>query len=435
MNELAARYLLLLLALLAPALWCAPPQEAQLALDYGTELSLLTFPAQTADTFATLIWAPSEHGLQQAEIDIAEALARQLAPAGFEIVVPDYFSSYFLPPGASALDQVAASSLTALLQALRRRHADDGDYRIYLVAADKAAVSAMQALRQLQQEAPLRNTALILLNPDVTTGPPTPGKPGRYHPIVTSTNAPVFIVQAEKSPWRLTLLKLQQALGAGGSDVFVRLLRGVRDRFYFRPDATAAESEMARRLPALVIRAMQLLEPHVGNPRQAAAIATDPGAKKQSAHARERRLRPYDGPQGHTLALPDLDGNMRSLESWRGKVVLLNFWASWCPPCVHEIPSMVMLKKRLADRPFEIVAVNLGETKAEVLAFLRQHPVNFPVLLDPRNEAARAWRVSAYPTTFIIDRAGNIRYALAGGRDWADDATIELLRRLLDENA
>ncbi len=435
MKKLAARYLLVLLALLAPALWCAPPREEQLTLDDGTELSLLTFPAQTTETFATLIWAPSEHGLQPAEIGIAEALARRLAPVGFEVVAPDYFSSYFLPPGASSLDQVAATSLAALLRALRQRHANNGDYRIYLVAADKAAISAMRALRQHQRKMPLRNTALILLDPDVTVGPPAPGEPARYHPIVAMTNAPIFIAQAEKSPWRLTLLNLQQVLGTGGSDVFVQLLRGVRDRFYFRPDATAAEDGMAHRLPAIIIRAIRLLEPHIGQPRRAVASSAEVGAKKQAEHGGERRLRPYAGSQERTLTLPDLDGNIRSLESWRGKVVLLNFWASWCPPCVHEIPSMVALKKRLADSPFEIVAVNLGETREEVLTFLQRHPVNFPVLLDRRSEAARAWRINAYPTTFIIDKTGNIRFALAGGHDWTDATTVELLRQLLDEDA
>ncbi len=432
--KFAARYLLTLLALLAPALWCAPPREERLTLDDGIELSLLTFSARTAETFATLIWAPSEHGLQQAEIGIAEALARRLAPVGFEVVAPDYFSSYFLPPGASSLDQVAATSLEALLRALRQRHANNGDYRIYLVAADKAAISAMQALRQRQRETPLRNTALILLNPDVTAGPPAPGEPVRYHPIVAMTNAPIFIAQAEKSPWRLTLLNLQQVLGAGGSDVFVQLLRGVRDRFYFRPDATPAEDEVARRLPAIIIRAIRLLEPHIGQPRHVVSPA-EVGAKKQAEHGGERRLQPYEGSQERTLTLPDLNGNIRSLESWRGKVVLLNFWASWCPPCVHEIPSMVALKKRLADSPFEIVAVNLGETREEVLAFLQRRPVNFPVLLDRRSEAARAWRINAYPTTFIIDKAGDIRFALAGGHDWTDATTVELLRQLLDEDA
>ncbi len=421
-----------LFLLILPAWMPAPAAERIIGLPDGDELTVEIHPANPPAAAGTVVWLPSEHGIQPAEREVVTALARSVAPAGFELWLPDYYSSLFLPPGSESLERAAAPALLAVLETLRHRHPRQP---VFVVAANKAAAAALQSLRQWQQnDGPLRNIGLILLNPDVNRGTPTPGQALRYRPVVTMSNAAIHLIQAEKSPWRLSLHRLAEALGNGGSDVFVQRLAGVRDRFWFRPDADGAEEALSRRLPRIIIAAMRRLAPYMEKPRQAAP-ATRPDGETMISTKRERGLTLYRGAQGRRLALPDLDGRRHDLSDWHGKVVLLNFWAGWCPPCVHELPSMVALKRQLRDAPFEIVAVNLGESVDEIQAFLARHPVNFPVLRDATGETARQWRVGAYPTSFLIDRNGKIRYGLAGGHDWQSPETVRQIRSLLEQPA
>ncbi len=432
--KLSLRHLLIPLLLLLSSVSHSAPKEYLLPLNDGGELSILQFPAQVEQAATRYIWMPTEHGLQPAEVSVAEQLAK--LSADVEVLIPDYFTSFFLPAGKQALNEVAARSLQSVLKKYPAPQAGISKQDIFIVAPNKAAIPAMQALHAIQTTRPAQRIGLILLNPDVTNGPPIPGVPTQYHPIVSSTNAPVFIIQAEKSPWRHGLFKLESTLEKSGSDVFLQVLPDVRDRFYFRPDASEKETAMAQRLPRILAQAANLLAPYLDKERSLPSVSdrtTAEATERKPKQQRKRGLSPYTGAQGKSFSLPDLEGTMKSLQDWRGKVVLLNFWASWCPPCVHEIPSMVALKNRLKGRPFEIVAVNLGEPVSDVRHFLSQHPVNFPVLLDSRGETAKSWQVAAYPTSFIIDRDGRIRLALAGGHDWDEPESVDVIEKLLNE--
>ncbi len=432
MNRLPSPLVIFLCLLLLPWPVTTNADERIIELPSGDELTVEVFPATTATVAGTVVWAPSEHGIQPGEKKTIEALAALLAPAGFELWLPDYFSSFFLPPGSQSLEQAAAPSLLALLEKLRTRSRNDVAHPVFLIAGNKAAIAALDALHRFQQEhGAVKRIGLILLNPDVNVSTPRPGETARYRPVVHRSNAPIYILQAEKSPWRLSLFSLSEALGRGGSDVFLQLLRGVRDRFWFRSDATDAEDEAGAKLPAIIAIAMQRLSAYMDEPRST-VVAAPTEQEPVEEQKRLRGLTQYHGRQGIGLRLPDLTGQPHDLTQWRGKVILLNFWASWCPPCVHEIPSMVALKNALKDKPFEIVAVNLGETREEIDAFLQRHPVNFPILRDESGETAKRWRVSAYPTSFIIDSEGVIRYGLAGGHDWQTPETVETIRTLIE---
>lgn len=133
------------------------------------------------------------------------------------------------------------------------------------------------------------------------------------------------------------------------------------------------------------------------------------------------------------FTLPDTQGQNVALNDAFGQVVLVNFWASWCPPCVHEMPSMAGLKTQLQGQPFEILAVNLGESKQQVEAFMIEHPLNFPVLLDEHGSAVQDWKIMAYPSSFLVDKTGKIRYALFGATDWQLPGHVQKIQQLLHE--
>jgi len=142
-------------------------------------------------------------------------------------------------------------------------------------------------------------------------------------------------------------------------------------------------------------------------------------------------LKPWPGGPTPGLELRELDGRGHRLADYRGKVVLVNFWATWCAPCRDEMPSIQRLKEKLAGRPFEVLAVNLDEPEARVRKFLSQMKVDFTVLLDPEKKVARAWEARILPASFVIGPDGRIRYSLVGELDWARDHVVSRISELL----
>jgi cytochrome c biogenesis protein CcmG, thiol:disulfide interchange protein DsbE len=145
-------------------------------------------------------------------------------------------------------------------------------------------------------------------------------------------------------------------------------------------------------------------------------------------------LKPWTGGATPELVLRDLKGATVNLADYRGKVVLVNFWATWCEPCRDEMPSMQELKRKLGGRPFEIIAVNLAESEAKVADFLRRFPVDFTILLDRSSEVRREWKVKMLPTSFVVAPDGSLRYAVVGEMNWADQYATLGLTRLVPKN-
>src|SRR6185503_11896974 len=140
-----------------------------------------------------------------------------------------------------------------------------------------------------------------------------------------------------------------------------------------------------------------------------------------AGHAAAQHLRPWTGGAAPALALQDLDGRLHRLEDYRGKVVLINFWATWCEPCREEMPSMNRLRASLAGRPFEVLAVNLAESEARIRRFKEQVPLDFAVLMDRDSATARAWQARVLPISFLIGPDGRIRYSVVGEIDWTQE--------------
>jgi thiol-disulfide isomerase/thioredoxin len=145
-------------------------------------------------------------------------------------------------------------------------------------------------------------------------------------------------------------------------------------------------------------------------------------------------LKRWAGGATPPLVLKDLKGVTHDLLQYRGKVVLVNFWATWCEPCRDEMPSMQQLKRKLAGRPFEVIAVNLAESENKVVDFLRRYPAEFTVVLDRNSTARSDWNVKVLPTSFVVDADGVIRYSVVGEFNWADEYAALGLTRLVPAN-
>lgn len=154
-----------------------------------------------------------------------------------------------------------------------------------------------------------------------------------------------------------------------------------------------------------------------------------------SANAKELKpLTPRDAPSA--LALKDLDGKPHTLADYKGRVVLVNFWATWCPPCRAEMPSMQRLKEAMKDKPFTILAVDMAESEAEVRQFLKDMKdakLDFTLLMDKDGKALKEWKVFVFPTSYVLDAEGKLRYSLLGSTEWDEFDTLKKIEALLPQ--
>lgn len=388
----------------------------------GAEIAYYHYPAKGKKLF---IWLAPEAGLQSSEKNIAQQLAQQ----GIEVWYPDLFETNFLPIAASSVEQFPVSQIQALIAA-----ANTGK-DIYLVTSGRGVIPIFKGLRQWQLEMP-KSTAIkgvILLSAKFYVETPDPGQAAKILPIVRATNIPIYLFQPAKSPWRWKLDKTLPALQQGGSEVFLQILSNVRDRFYYRPDAVAEEYQLASQLPALLARASKVLS-NLSAKRTAASLS-EVSKRNVATSKKERVLTPYtERPFAPVLSLKDLQGNQVSLSDLKGEVVMVNFWASWCPPCVYEMPSMQRLKQSMQGKPFRILAVNMAEDIPTINKFLKEKvQVDFTIMLDSDGAALKRWKVFAFPTTYFIDKQGRLRYGLFGGREWDKPDVIDVIDKLVKE--
>ena len=149
-------------------------------------------------------------------------------------------------------------------------------------------------------------------------------------------------------------------------------------------------------------------------------------------------LEPYGKKDNLNFSLADLKGKTHTLADYRGKVVLVNFWASWCMPCVEEMPELTQLKQHIDSLPFarqsfEILALNVGERENRVKHFAKRIKFNLPVLLDISSKVFNQWNIEIMPSSFLIDANGIVRYRVPGNPGWDTEQTLSLIEQLIKE--
>ena len=142
-------------------------------------------------------------------------------------------------------------------------------------------------------------------------------------------------------------------------------------------------------------------------------------------------LKAWTGGPPPALEIRDLDGRLHRLADYRGRVVLINFWATWCGPCRDEMPSIQRLKEKLAGRPFTVLAVNLDEPESRIRKFLSEMKVDFTILLDTDRMVARAWDARILPASFLVGPGGRIHYSLVGEFEWDHELVVDRVREML----
>jgi peroxiredoxin len=416
-----------LLLFMLPGLQANAAEEIEIPLSDGSDAFVTRYAAEGNDL---IVWFPSEFGISPRQGPLAEALAAR----GIETWVPDLHATWFLAVGRYSLTKIDPAFLKEILQAARERSRK----RVYLMAPGRTAATGLSAIRQWQLEG-LPEGALggaILLHPKLYAHTPQGGEAAEFVPVASATNVPVYLIQPRNSAYYWRSKQIRNKLEEGGAAVYLHVLEDVGDGFYARPDYSEEEGRMTRKLPEILQRAVMLLSQTTEVPLVAASMKEQSGniLPGENGVTSAALLKPYRGDrETPPLSLETLDGERIELDNYLGQVLVLNFWATWCPPCVEEIPSLERLRKLRYDRGLEVLSVDVGEEPGEVRAFLEDKPVNYPVALDPEAVAFRAWNTYAFPTTFILDRKQRIRYAVFGAFAWDAQEVLDAVDRLLGE--
>ena len=148
--------------------------------------------------------------------------------------------------------------------------------------------------------------------------------------------------------------------------------------------------------------------------------------------SRETPKPPAEGKQAPDFTLPAISGQEVRLSDLKGEVVLVNFWATWCPPCREEIPSMTALNRLMAGKPFRMLAISIDQGgKDAVNDFFKKSRLTLPVLIDSNGSIARLYGITGVPETFVIDRKGVIIKKIVGPLDWSAPEVVRFLNEAM----
>jgi thiol-disulfide isomerase/thioredoxin len=368
-----------------------------------------------------------------------ERTRRRLVQAGLELWLMDPLEARFLPRSNEQIRTLPGTLVEALIAAAADRA---GQRPVLLLGHGRMALPVLRGLRRWEQArgpaAAAPPAGAVLLYPNLFGQTPAAGDEPALDPIVGVTETPLLIVQPELGALRWALRPVLATLWANGAAAHALLAPGVRDWFLFHePGADPAEEAAVARLPVQLRMAARLLaaaprpdgpEP---TPAGAAPMIPAPPPRTDVSGLRERPGRPA----APDFALTDARGRRHALTDSAGAVTLVNFWASWCPPCVEEIPSMNRLAAHYDPSNFGIVSVNFREPPATILDFMERVDVDFPVLIDADGAVARDWRVLAFPSSFLVDRRGRVRWSVNSAIPWDEPAVLALIDQLVAEPA
>ena len=368
-----------------------------------------------------LLWLAPEYGFRKAH----RSMARRLPAQGIEVWQVDVVEALFLPQGTASLKQLDGSHVAELIEIAHRASGK----KIAVVGDSYAAISALRGARQWQNRTQVEPYLIgaILFTPYSYAYIPALGLTPEYLPIVESTNIPLVIYQAKNSATFNQFDELLEKLRTNESPVYTRLVPEVMSLFYQEPPTTAMNKNAESILLSLK-QMLPLLARHQvpGRPAPVNRAAT-------TKSGIDIYLKEFKGKaQPAPISLNDINGDPFIKDDFGGKVTLVNFWATWCPPCIEEIPSLNRLQQKMAGRPFEILSINYAEDKNTVSSFLQRVPVDFPVLLDHAGNYAEQWNVISYPSTFVIDTQGRIRYGVNAAIEWDGPEIISKLESLMN---
>lgn len=409
--------------LLAGTGWSAESAEEITIEVEDTDLSLLRFEAEGEHL---IIWVSPGFGNHNRAYDVATAISQR----GIEVWHIDIAESLFLPQSTNTLRALDGRYINGLITEAHRQTGKS----ITLMTRSYAALPVLKGARLWQKQATGPDSSdtdylsgAILFSPELYSEIPPLGLEPVYDPIASSTNIPIMLYQSGRRGNRWQLDKTLEQLNNGGSAVYLKILPGVTGVFYIK-DVSIETSEVLEQLPEDIERVVDMLE-RIPTPKSVNSLASTRAPAESSL---DITLKPFKGSMApHDINLDNASGNHFKRNNFTGKVTLVNFWASWCGPCVEEIPALNRLREHMKDKPFELISINYAEKPEQIREFLSMVEVDFPVLMDEDGSYAAKWNVLVYPATFVIAADGHIAYGVNGAIEWDSEEVTERLNALM----
>jgi thiol-disulfide isomerase/thioredoxin len=398
----------------------AEATHENIVLSSGEKISAEVFRDAQDPAALRVLWIAPDFGIESRTRQMAEALAQR----GMEVWQVDAAEALFLPRSATTMREIPGAFVADLITALT----DHRQRQVLVISGDYGAVPALRGIHAWQARNPSRPSLLgaVLFSPALFSQVPQLGAAPEFVAEVRATSAPLYIFQAAKSGNRWHLPALLAPLQQHAS-VYVEILAGVTSLFY--DEDTAPETlAMLHVMPEKIEAAVRQLRRH---PIPLTALPI-PKTAETKGSGLDTQLKPYRGsvvPQ--PFALMDAGGETFRVEDFKDRVTLINFWASWCGPCVEEIPSLNRLKEAMQGKPFQLISINYAETPQRIHEFMKRVAVDFPVLMDSDGQVTAQWKVVAYPSTFVIGPGGTIQYGVNAAIPWDTEEVMQQLNQLL----
>ena len=399
----------------------AEPIQTEITLESDNDISI----SQAGGTGDRVLWIPSEFGLNRERHDW---MIEKLANLGHEVWLAELHTSYFLSPGRTSYTEVPVEDIADLII----KSLPEDERKLFIVTASRGAALTLIALNELKRNKVDHDkiAGLVLIHPNFQANTPVPGADIEYLSVVDTTQMPIYMIQPDKSNRYWYMEGLIERLSDAGSLVYAQVITDVSDGYHARPDSTEAERRKSKELPTHIARAIRILDKTHVPPGQNISDSDFEWEMTGLSGKLERYPNPSAAPE---LKLIDTDDTVHDLASYKGRVVVLNFWTTWCPPCVEEIPSLGRLQDAFSKDELVVLSVDIGEKQEDIDRFLSRIPADFPVLIDSEGDTVKQWKIIAFPTTFVIDREGIIRLAYYGGLEWDTPEVIQQLQSLLNK--
>jgi len=382
----------------------------------GVDIAFRRFAAQGS---YLMVWLAPEYGFH----DSHRMMARAFSEKGIEIWQANIVDALFLPQGTQSMRQLDGTHIADLIEAA---HARSGK-KIILVGDSYAAPAALIGAHRWQERKLKQDYLLgaILFSPYSLAAIPPLGQAPKFLPVIYATNIPIIIIQAKNSGVYGQFPLLLETLRRHDSPVYVGMVPDIMSLFYIQPPTPAMQKPikpLASRINGLI----KLLSYHKVPPH--APALTEQNAASNGIDIALKAFAGNFAPP--PLNLPDIHGQRVERKDYAGKITLVNFWATWCPPCVEEIPMMNRLMRKMQKRPFELISINYAEDKQAIFDFMKKVNIEFPVLLDHNGDFARRWNVISYPSTFVIAPDGRVAFGVNAAIDWDSPDVLEKIQAL-----
>ncbi|MCU7834101.1 MAG: TlpA family protein disulfide reductase [gamma proteobacterium symbiont of Taylorina sp.] len=410
-------FLTLFVYLILTSSLCLAESEISISVSPEIDISVERFASSGQ---YLILWLAPEYGLRKNH----HFMARQLTEQKIEVWLSNIVESLYLPQSTNSLKQLDGKYVADLID---YAHKTTGK-KIIIAGDSYAALNVLNGAHQWQQRHQ-QSPALIgaiLFTPSLYAFIPSLGLPPEFMPIASATNIPMMIYQAQKSGNITQFKHLLEQLQQHDNPVYSKTVPNIRSLFYSE-EPTEEIINHIKLLSSNIRKMITVLEKH--------DIPDEPVPMKYikiNNSGVDHSIKVFKGNEiPNAIKLVDAYGNTFSKNDFKGQITIVNFWATWCPPCVQEIPSLNRLKKKMAGVPFELISINYAEDKATILEFMEKVNVEFPVLLDQNGDFAKKWNVITYPSTFIIDPTGKIKYGVNAAIEWDEPEFIDKIKSLL----